>query len=228
MFINNSQRYNFNNFKWPVRLNSTGKTALCHYRPLVYITNILIIQPAQQSEDLLTKLRSYRQETYRNVWNPQVIYRLHKRQSLAPTLSQTNSVHTHSHPPALRPILIIFSHLRLALPTLQVFQQNLCPVHGLYMQVHTYIYVFASDLRTSDIKKTGICALWAPSRKATKLTGVRRRRACRSYNANFSWIWDYTFINVAKCRYEVQTDYFSYICSDTLLRSATEFITAIL
>jgi hypothetical protein len=56
------------------------------------------------------------QELPRNLWNPNVHYRVHKSPPLVPTLSQINPVHT-THPLSLRPVLIVSTHLPLGLPS---------------------------------------------------------------------------------------------------------------
>jgi hypothetical protein len=49
------------------------------------------------------------------LWNPKVHYRAHKSLPPVPTLSQINPIHTI--PSYLRSILILFTHIRLGLPS---------------------------------------------------------------------------------------------------------------
>jgi hypothetical protein len=50
------------------------------------------------------------------LWNPKVHYRIHRNPLLVPVLSQTNPITPHNHI-SPRSILILFTHLRLALPS---------------------------------------------------------------------------------------------------------------
>jgi hypothetical protein len=55
------------------------------------------------------------QELLSILWNPKVHYRVHKSPPLVPILSHIDPVHTI--PSYLRSILVLFTHLRLGLPS---------------------------------------------------------------------------------------------------------------
>ena len=57
------------------------------------------------------------QEIARILWNPKVHHRIHKYTPPVPILSQLDPVHTPTHPTSWRSILILSSHLRLGLPS---------------------------------------------------------------------------------------------------------------
>ena len=56
------------------------------------------------------------QEITRILWNPKVHYHIHKCPQPVPILSQLDPGHA-SHPTLRRPVLILFSHLQLVLPS---------------------------------------------------------------------------------------------------------------
>jgi hypothetical protein len=61
--------------------------------------------------------------------------------------------------------------------------------------------IFTSDKGMFDIRKSGICALWAQSWQTMKLSGVCTQRAYLTLNIIVSWIWDHNLTKVVKyCR----------------------------
>ena len=83
-------------------------------------THLLTYLLTPWSRVLFEKLPGFaaNQEIPRNLWNPKVHYRTHKRSSPVPILSQLHPVPTTpSHIQKFkRSILILYSHLRLGLP----------------------------------------------------------------------------------------------------------------
>ena len=70
----------------------------------------------QHSPSLEANRFSASQEIPCILWNPKVHYRIHKFPPSVPNLSQLDQVHT-PHPTSLRSNLILYSHLRLGLPS---------------------------------------------------------------------------------------------------------------
>ena len=85
-----------------------GNSARISKRSLLY--------SMQRSPSLEANRFSASQEIPCILWNPKVHYRIHKFPPSVPNLSQLDQVHT-PHPTSLRSNLILYSHLRLGLPS---------------------------------------------------------------------------------------------------------------
>jgi hypothetical protein len=103
------------------------------------------------AESFLRSWQSFNQEIPRLSWNPKVYYRVHKRQSLVPILSQMNPIHNFPLY-SLTPIVILFFYLCLCLPsgllrpgfatkTLYAFLISprcaTCPAHRIHLDMIT-------------------------------------------------------------------------------------------
>jgi hypothetical protein len=76
----------------------------------------LLTYSMEQSPSWEAKTSWATQEIPSILWNPKVHNRIHKSPPPVPILSQINPVHA-PHPTSRRSILILFSHLRLGLPS---------------------------------------------------------------------------------------------------------------
>ena len=70
----------------------------------------------EQSPSWEANRSSATQEIPRILWNPKVHYRAHNSSPAVPILSQIDPVHA-THLASRKPILILFSHLRLGVPS---------------------------------------------------------------------------------------------------------------
>ena len=83
---------------------------------LTYLHTYLLTYSMEQSPSWDANWFSDSQEIPQILWNPKVLYRIHKYPPPVPILSQLGPVHTPT-PTSRRSILILSSHLHLSLPS---------------------------------------------------------------------------------------------------------------
>ena len=84
--------------------------------PTSHFLTYLLTYSLHAAQSFLRSQTIFSLSNSQHLWNPKVHYRIHKCPLLFPVLSQINPFHD-PHPTSCRSILILFSHLRLGLPS---------------------------------------------------------------------------------------------------------------